>query len=447
VLNEKVYVRAPPGLPVPEGHVLLLLKAIYGMPQAGREFWKLLRSVILAMGFKQSEFAHCFYFMRTKDGFVIIMTYVDDITITTDNEKLRKEVLSKINAKLKLEDRGVIKSFLGMSFEYNAKKLYWHLTQGTYIKDLCKTMDLTQGESKAAFTPEIKQIWSEEASTAKSEAERLRVSNYSPRSKVGSILWAIVCCRPDLMHSIKNPSQYLTDPGDMVVSALQRIGRYMLGTMDEGLRLQGYPGPVVQHVASDADDAGGVHRRSMLCYMQWIGPPLGDESTIVPRAFFQWNSAWSIPVASGSMESEIYAISAAIKGATPNRGLIGEIGLHDGKATSLSVDSLSSKVVLQGEHAEKNSTGTKHIDRRIMGVRQVIAADVFALDWVQSSDNPSDIGATFKSKVEYVRLRGMVMGYEFPRSSCTYLRDTEEKTHWQKNAKTPLPASPAGEGE
>jgi hypothetical protein len=173
----------------------------------------------------------------------------------------------------------------------------------------------------------------------------------------------------------------------------------MLGTMEEGLRLQGYPGPVVQHVASDADDAGGVHRRSMLCYMQWIGRPLGDESTIVPRAFFQWNSAWSIPVASGSMESEIYAISAAIKGATPDRGLIGEIGLHDGKATSLWVDSSSSKTVLQGEHTEKNSTGTKHIDRRIMGVCQVIGAAIFTLDWVQNSDKPADIGVTFKSKV------------------------------------------------
>jgi hypothetical protein len=138
------------------------------------------------MGFKQSEFAHSFFFRCTKDGFVIIMTYVDDITITTDNEKLRKEALSGINTKLKLDDRGVIKSFLSMSFEYNAKKLYWHITQGTYIKDLCKTMDLTQGESKAAFTPEIKQIWSEEASTTKSETEWLRVSNYSPRSKVGS---------------------------------------------------------------------------------------------------------------------------------------------------------------------------------------------------------------------------------------------------------------------
>jgi hypothetical protein len=84
-----------------------------------------------------------------------------------------------------------------------------------------------------------------------------------------------------------------------------------------------------------------------------------------------------------------------------------------------------------------------------MGVRQVIAADVFTLDWVQSSGNPADIGATFKSKVEFVRFRGMIMGYEFSKSSCTYLRDTEGKTQWQKNAKTPLPASesPAGKDE
>jgi hypothetical protein len=51
------------------------------------------------LGFKQSEHAHCFFFRRTKAGFVIIMTYVDDITTTTDNEELHKEVLSAINAK------------------------------------------------------------------------------------------------------------------------------------------------------------------------------------------------------------------------------------------------------------------------------------------------------------------------------------------------------------
>jgi hypothetical protein len=88
VLHEKVHVRAPPGFPVPEGHESLLLKAVYGMTQAGHEFWKLLRGIIVGRGFKHSESAHCFFFRGTKAGFVIIMTYIDDTTITSDNEDL-----------------------------------------------------------------------------------------------------------------------------------------------------------------------------------------------------------------------------------------------------------------------------------------------------------------------------------------------------------------------
>jgi hypothetical protein len=451
-LLEEVHVWAPKGIPVPRGYVLKLLKAIYGMPQGGREYWKLIRSVIIGLGFTQSEHAPCFFYRRSDAGFIIVMTYVDDMTITTDNELMRNEVFDAINSVMEIKDLGVLESFLGMHFKYNKQLHYWHISQGTYIKDLCATMGLHQGSAKAAFTPEIKRNWSAETSTAKDDAERLRVSQYSPRSKIGSIMWAMVCSRPDLMHCLKHPSQYLTDPGDMVVDALQRIGRYLLGTADEGLRLQGFRENVGLHVASDADDAGGVSRRSMLCYMQWLGPPLGDESTLIPRAFFQWNSAWSIPVASGSMESEIYAVHAATKGSASNRGLLGEIGLHDGTPTSLAVDSSSSKIVLQGEHAEKNSTGIKHIDRRIMAIRQLFAAGIYTIDWVPSADNPADIGATYKSKVEFTRLRAMIMGYEFPRSPCNYLCDTEEPSHWpkkkdKKDKTTPLLATSAGKVE
>jgi hypothetical protein len=252
------------------------------------------------------------------------------------------------------------------------------------------------------------------------------------------------------MHSLKNPSQFLTDPGMAVVHALNRIGRYLLGTMNEGLRLYGNKGEMQMQVASDADDAGGQHRRSMLCYMAWIGPPLGDESKFVPRAFFLYTNHWSIVVASGSMESEIYAIHAATKGTTHIRGLLGEIGLHDGSATKLAVDSSSSKTVLQGEHSEKISTGVKHIDRRMMSIKQQISANIYELMWVSRKDNPPDIGATFKSKTEYERLRKMIMGYDFPRYGSGYMRDTEEPSHWSKtnNSKTnPLPANKVGESE
>jgi hypothetical protein len=133
-------------------------------------------------------------------------------------------------------------------------------------------------------------------------------------------------------------------------------------------------------------------------------------------------------------------------------GLLGEIGLHDGSATSIAVDSMSSKVVLQGEHAEKNSTGIKHIDRRVLATRQLCAAGIYDLDWVASANNPADIGATFKSKLELVRLRNMIMGYVFPASVCQMLTDQEEPVHWSKKLKTkvkttPLPASSAGKAE
>jgi hypothetical protein len=68
-------------------------------------------------------------------------------------------------------------------------------------------------------------------------------------------VWACSACPCGIIRQVKSLSP-------------ASLGLYMLGTMDEGWRLQGYPGPVVQHVASDADDASGVHRRSMLCYMQ-----------------------------------------------------------------------------------------------------------------------------------------------------------------------------------
>jgi hypothetical protein len=118
--------------------------------------------------------------------------------------------------------------------------------------------------------------------------------------------------------------------------------------------------------------------------MAWIGPPLGDESKFVPRAFFLYTNHWRIVVASGSMESEICAIHAATKGTTHIRGLLSEIGLHDGSATKLTVDSSSSKTVLQSDHTEKISTGVKDIDRRMMSIRQQISANIYELVWVST---------------------------------------------------------------
>ena len=143
------------------------------------------------------------------------------------------------------------------------------------------------------------------------------------------------------------------------------------------------------------------------------------------------------------MESEIYAIHAATKTSHRPAGRAVRLVcmMAPPPASPWTVRPVGSKTVLQGEHAEKNSTGIKHIERRIMAIWQLFAAGIYTLDWVPSADNTADIGATSKSKVEFKRLRAMIMGYVFPRSKCMYLRDTEEATHWsEKVKKTSSPA-------
>ena len=372
------------------------------------------------------------------------MTYVDDLTVTTDNPVLRDETFAAINAKVTLEDRGIIKSFLGMHFEYNAEERYWSITQETYILDLCASMGLLPENCKAARTPEVKRDWTKENSEAVDDAERRRVADFGVRNALGGIQWVLTCTRPDTMHAVKNPSQFVTDPGDAVVHGLKRIGRYLLGNAKEGLRLYGNEGEVEMCLASDADDAGSSdHRRSLLCWVNWIGPPL-TNTTSARRAVFQWTNKWSIAVASGSMESEIYAIHAATKSSTPIRGLLHEIGLANGAPSRLAVDSASSRTVLQGEYSEKISTGVKHIDRRVLGVRQQFSAGIYTLDWVPSADNISDIGAAYKSHVEFERLRTMLVGYEFPRSSLPYLTDTQEPRPRAPAHSVSSPPAPVG---
>ena len=97
------------------------------------------------------------------------------------------------------------------------------------------------------------------------------------------------------------------------------------------------------------------------------------------------------------------------------------------------------------DHAARADSSGEHIDRRVLGVKQQFAAGIYVIDWVASQDNPADMGATYKSKVEFVRHRTMIMGYEFPRSSCSYLRDTEEPSHWSKA--NPSPDGPSGQDE
>jgi len=82
-LKEKVYMKQPEGfiLPVNEEKVCKLVKSLYGLKQALKQWHEKFDKVILLIGFHYNGVDKCMYSKFTKDFGMIVCFYVDDMLI------------------------------------------------------------------------------------------------------------------------------------------------------------------------------------------------------------------------------------------------------------------------------------------------------------------------------------------------------------------------------
>ena len=121
VLKENIYMQAPDGVDVPPGHVLHLLKSLYGLKQAARDWNQLCARHLIKMGFVQSESDPCLFQHPQRN--IIVLVYVDDIPIaaqrnTGDIAWFKKE----FQARFKIKDLGQMSKILGVNVVRDRKK-------------------------------------------------------------------------------------------------------------------------------------------------------------------------------------------------------------------------------------------------------------------------------------------------------------------------------------
>eukprot|EP00253_Pinus_taeda_P013035 PITA_13035 len=83
-------------------------------------------------------------------------------------------------------------------------------------------------------------------------------------SAVGSLMYAMVCTRPDIAHAVGVLSRFMSKPGKEHWTTEKRDFRYLRGTSDYGLCYQGRPGldrVLDIHGFVDADWAGVLDQR------------------------------------------------------------------------------------------------------------------------------------------------------------------------------------------
>lgn len=120
-------------LPENKKKVCRLVKSLYGLGQAPKEWHKKFDQVMRSNGFRINECDKCVYFKNTPNGYVIISLYVDDMLILGSDENI-DSTMEMIKNNFEVKDMGVVDVILGIKIIKSSGGLT--LSQSHYIEKI-----------------------------------------------------------------------------------------------------------------------------------------------------------------------------------------------------------------------------------------------------------------------------------------------------------------------
>ena len=224
-LKEEIYMHPPVGMTIKDGHVLRLLKTLYGLKQSPREWNANLDKFMISMLFTRITADACVCIRKSDKGAVIIAVYVDDLIIAGSSLRLVESVKSAFHRRYKMKDMGVLEYVLGVRVDQQPDKNIIQLSQKTYILDMLTKYDVK--DARAVDTPMSSNVRLTKGMCPTTSQGRLDMEKYLYREAVGSLLWIANGTRPDVAFAVSQVAKYMSNPGMEHWDAVKRILRYL----------------------------------------------------------------------------------------------------------------------------------------------------------------------------------------------------------------------------
>ena len=136
-LHEEVYMQPPPDLSVPTSqHVCKLQRSLYGLRQAGRQWYAKLSSFLISHNYILSSVDHSLFLKQDTNNIKLtaIIVYVDDLVLTGNNIEEINHITATLHQQFKIKNLRDLTYFLGLEVARNNSGL--HLNQRKYVLDL-----------------------------------------------------------------------------------------------------------------------------------------------------------------------------------------------------------------------------------------------------------------------------------------------------------------------
>ena len=374
-LNEEIYMMQPEGF-IKHGKENLycrLRKSLYGLKQAPRQWYLKFDQFMTENNFIRCESDPCVYYKKFPDGsFILLLLYVDDMLVTGSSMKLILELKEKMSRKFAMKDLGAAKRIFGMDIIRDRHKREIKLSQEHYV---LKVLDrFGMADAKPVSTPLADHFKLSLAMCPKTQEEQDYMKNIPYSSAVGSLMYAMVCTRPDIAQAVGVVSRFMSNPGKQHWDAVKWILRYLKGTSDFTLcfgdkdtTIRGY---------TDSDMAGNLdNRRSTTGYVFTFA-----------GAAISWASKLQQVVSLSTTEAEYIALTEAAKELIWLQRLFSDFD-YPQQGSALYCDSKSA--IDLAKNAVFHSR-TKHIEVRYHFIRSKLDEGKLQVLKINTKDNPAD---------------------------------------------------------
>ena len=231
-LDEKIYMDQPLCFESKgqERKVCKLKRSIYSLKQASRQWNIKFHHVVLKDGFKMIEEDHCVYLKCSNSGFVILSLYVDDILLVKNSKEMIDMVKKWLSSNFEIKYMGEANYVLGMKIIRDRAKRLLSLSQETYIKRMLKRYHML--DSKPMDTLVDKSLSLSRDMCPKTPDEKEKMFKVSYVSAVDSLMYTMMCTRPDICYTVGLVSRYQSNPSQKHWMPVKKILRYLKGISD-----------------------------------------------------------------------------------------------------------------------------------------------------------------------------------------------------------------------
>jgi len=387
-LKQENYMRCPPGYPeFQDGRPLVwkLVKSIYGLHQASREWYHCIKSHLESIGYKASESAVCLFHKvdpeTKKMSFVLV--YVDDLMIATSDQRVMTDVKDKLKKKFTMKDLGKAKWLLKIRIE-DRENGTW-IGQPSYVESMLSEIGMWDDDSTITDNP-MSATWSHDEMSEKLSAKDSKLFH----SLVMKVAYLSNTTRPDINYAANTLASHQMDPRVCDWNALVHLLKYLKGTHDLG----------IFYSKKEDDDVGFIEDMDLIesLYPEIYGDAsFAEEEGRKSRSGYVfvmgggaifWYSKKQPVVSISTTEAEYYALSETVKESIWLRNLMKEISLKLKKPFKIHQDNKSTISIAMNPVSHSR---TKHIDIRHHFIRQHIAMNDVELVYCETEEMVADV--------------------------------------------------------